>query len=275
MADGRASLKLKMKPAVLVERIEVCGPEVDVFRFKPKEGEIFPFRPGQYVTLGLDIGGEFVARAYSIASSPYQRDYLELYINLVEEGQFTPSLFRLQPGDEVYYMGPKGVFTLKKTSATHLFFIATGTGLAPYVSMLRTLHADYREGKPHGQVITLVHGVRFSLDLGYRDELEALAHDEEFDLLYIPMVSRPDQDPNWTPESGRGRITELLRLIGEELDECPVECLPKGMLPQRVFERLPSDRTAVFVCGNPDMIADAKALLAGKGYSELYTEEYW
>jgi ferredoxin--NADP+ reductase len=264
-----------MKLAILSDRVEVCGPDVDIFRIKPKEGELFDFAPGQYVTLGLDVGDQFVARAYSIASSPYQKDFLELYINVVEEGQFTPSLFRLNEGDELYYMGPKGVFTLKKTTATHLFFIATGTGLAPYVSMVRTMFKDHRAGKTNDRVITVVHGVRYSQDLGYRDELEAIARNEDFNFVYIPMVSRPDNDAGWTPEFGRGRITELLTLIGEELDDRPAECLPRGMLPQRIVERIPAADTAVFLCGNPDMIKDAKDMLAAKGYNELYTEEYW
>lgn len=275
MGTGRASVKLKMKLAVLSDRVEVCGPDVDIFRIKPKEGELFSFTPGQYVTLGLDVGSEFVARAYSIASSPYERDFLELYINVVEEGQFTPSLFRLKEGDELYYMGPKGIFTLKKTTAPHLLFVATGTGLAPYVSMVRTLFKDYRAGKPHDRVITLVHGVRYSQDLGYRDELEAIARNKDFNFVYIPMVSRPDSDAGWTMEFGRGRITELLKLIGGDAGERPVECLPQGMLPQPVLDRIPAASTAVFLCGNPDMIKDAKELLAAMGYSELYTEEYW
>jgi ferredoxin--NADP+ reductase len=275
MGTGRSSLKQKMKVAVLIDRVEVCGPDVDIFRIKPKEGELFSFAPGQYVTLGLNVGDEFVARAYSIASSPYQRDFLELYINVVEEGQFTPPLFKLNEGDELYYMGPKGIFTLKKTQAKHLFFIATGTGLAPYISMVRTMFKDWRAGKPHDRVITLVHGVRHSQDLGYRDELAAIARNKGFDFVYIPMVSRPNEDPSWTHEFGRGRITELIKLLGSDAVEQPIDCLPRNCSAPEIIERLPPESTAVFLCGNPDMIKDAKEQLAAKGYGELYTEEYW
>ena len=94
---GRSSLKAKMKLAVLAERIDVHGPEVAIFRFKPKDHDLFDFKAGQYATLGLDVGAEFIPRAYSIASSPYEREELELYINVIEDGQLTPSLFK--PGD--------------------------------------------------------------------------------------------------------------------------------------------------------------------------------
>src|SRR3990172_2154938 len=172
MADGRASLKQKMRLAVLTERIDVGGPDVAIFKFRPKEGEVFEFKAGQYATLGLDVGDEFVPRAYSIASSPYAREYLEFYINVITEGKLTPALFAMHTGDEVYYMGPKGLFTLAKTSTERLLFIATGTGLAPYMSMLRMLHQDQRAGKTQGRIITLVHGVRFSDNLGYLEELQ-------------------------------------------------------------------------------------------------------
>ena len=271
MAPERKSLKGKMRPAVLRERIEVTGPEVVIFKIAPKEGEVFVFKPGQYATLGLDIGDRFVARAYSIASSPYTRDELELYINLIEQGEFTPSLFALREGDEVYYMGPKGIFTLEKSDARRLLFIATGTGLAPYMSMLRTMHADQCAGKPHGRTITLVHGVRYSSDLGYQDELTALASDPSFNFVYLPLVSRPADDPRWTPDVGRGRITELF----QDDPARAAAALPQGLDPEAVFGRLPWPETGVFLCGNPDMIRDAETLLQDRGCDKLYTEEYW
>ena len=271
MAPERKSLKAKMQPALLRERIEVTGPEVVIFKIAPKSGEAFAFKPGQYATLGLDIGERFVARAYSIASSPYTRDELEFYINVIDQGEFTPSLFALREGDEVFYMGPKGIFTLEKSDARHLLFIATGTGLAPYMSMLRTMHADQCAGTPHGRTITLVHGVRYSADLGYQDELNALAADASFNFVYLPLVSRPDSDPAWTPGSGRGRITELF----QDDPSRAAGALPAGVDPEVVFGRLPWDETGVFLCGNPDMIRDTEALLQSKGCDRLYTEEYW
>ena len=271
MAGEKKSLKAKMRPAVLIERIDVAGPEVDIFKFAPKEGEVFDFKPGQYATLGLDIGDKFVARAYSIASSPYTRDALEFYINVIDQGEFTPSLFALQEGDEAYYMGPKGIFTLKKSDAEHLLFIATGTGLAPYMSMLRTMHIDQCRGTPHGRTITLVHGVRYSDDLGYREELAELAADASFDLVYLPLVSRPGDDPNWSAKLGRGRITELF----QEDQARAAGALPQGVDAEAVFARLPFEKTGVFLCGNPDMIRDTTELLRAQGCAQVYTEEYW
>ena len=275
MVDGRKSLKNKMRLAILTERIDVAGPDVDIFKIKPTDGEFFSFVAGQYATLGLEVGDEFIARAYSIASSPYTRDYLEFYINVIREGQLTPALFDLCVGDEVYYMGPKGLFTLAKTTKRNLLFVATGTGLAPYVSMLRTLRADQCAGKPHAKIITLVHGVRYSQDLGYRGELEVLTREEAFDFLYLPTVSRADQDQSWTPDLGRGRVTGLLSAIGEDVAGQRVPALPQGLDLKEVLERFPSEHTAVYLCGNPDMIVNAKSVLTNKGYGEIHTEEYW
>lgn len=264
-----------MRVAVLTERIDVAGPEVAIFKFKPKEGELFPFTAGQYATLGLDVGDEFVPRAYSIASSPYTRDHLEFYINEIKEGHLTPTLFHLHIGDHVYYMGPKGIFTLAKAEAKHLFLVATGTGLAPYVSMIRALHAEQWAGRPHGRTITLIHGVRHTADLGYRWELDGLAREREFNFLYIPMVSRQYEDPFWSPEVGRGRVTELLKLLGRGCATTEASPLPEGLDLKEVAGRLPPDQTAVYLCGNPDMIADAKETLKSRGFEEFHIEEYW
>ncbi len=264
-----------MRLAVLTERIDVAGPEVAIFKFRPRVGELFSFKAGQYATLGLDVGDEFIPRAYSISSSPYTRDHLEFYINVIKEGQLTPSLFRLRIGDEVYYMGPKGVFTLAKTEAKHLFLVATGTGLAPYVSMLRALHAEQWAGRPHGRTITLVHGVRHTADLGYRWELDGFGREKPFNFLYLPMVSRPHEDLFWSPVVGRGRITELLKLLEEDTAEPAASPLPQHADLKEVSERLPCESTAVYLCGNPDMITDAKEILNARGFGEIYTEEYW
>ena len=264
-----------MRLAILTERIDVAGPEVAIFKFHPKDGELFQFKAGQYATLGLDVGDEFVPRAYSIASSPHARDYLELYINVISEGQLTPSIFKLHVGDEIYYMGPKGVFTLEKTETKRLLFVATGTGLAPYVSMLRMLHDEQRAGRTRERSITLLHGARYTADLGYRWDLDGIARHQAPDFMYLPMVSRAEQDRFWTPETGRGRVTELLKILGEESVVPATPALPQDVDPQEVLQRLPREGTAVFLCGNPDMITDAKELLQSKGFSEIYTEEYW
>lgn len=274
MSEARRSLKDRMHLAVLTERTDIAGPEVAIFRFRPVDGELFSFTAGQYATLGLDAGDEFVPRAYSIASSPYQRDHLEFYINVINEGHLTPSLFALHIGDRVHYMGPKGIFTLAKSTTKHLLLIATGTGLAPYVSMVRTLHAEQWAGRPHGRTITLVHGVRHTADLGYRWELDGLSREQGFDFTYVPMVSRHENDPFWSPDVGHGRVTALLELLGAQgtPEESP---LPACLDLDELRGRLPPADTAVYLCGNPDMIADAKTLLSEHGFGEILTEEYW
>ena len=142
--------------AIVSQRIEVA-PGLMVMRVVPDGWTLPPFRPGQFGVLGLpgsaprctlsDTEDEapdpvkFIRRAYSIASSSIELQHLEFYITLVHSGSLTPRLFALQPGDRVW-LGPKitGTFTIDQAPAEkHLLLVATGTGLAPYMSMLRTV----------------------------------------------------------------------------------------------------------------------------------------
>src|SRR3990172_7737498 len=133
-------------------------------------GEPVPFTPGQYMTIGVFADGKLVQRPYSVASDPATAgtDGYELYIRLVQGGQFTPLLWRLPVGHRMRMIGPKGRFTLEPgDDRTHLF-ISTGTGIAPFMSMIRETLA---EGSPRKTVV--LHGCSYVDELGYRDELEA------------------------------------------------------------------------------------------------------
>jgi len=145
--------------AIVAQRIEVA-PGLMVLRVVPDGWTLPEFRPGQFAVLGLPATASrcalsdpeeaepkangMIRRAYSIASSSLEREYLEFYITLVRSGALTPRLFALQPGDRVW-LGPKiaGTFTLDQAPVEKdLLLVATGTGLAPYMSMLRTILAD-------------------------------------------------------------------------------------------------------------------------------------
>ena len=172
--------------AAVIGREEI-NPQLLVLRVQP-DTAMFDFKPGQFGVLGL-LGSEprvpeaaseeivpepdkMIRRAYSIASSSVERRYVEFYLTLITSGQLTPRLFALKHGSPLF-LGPKasGVFTLDRVPpGKAVVFIATGTGLAPYISMLRTMLVNETQRR-----FVVLHGARFGWDLGYRGELESLA----------------------------------------------------------------------------------------------------
>lgn len=235
------------------------------------------FKPGQYTTLGLKarekrVEGSLpdpkqkepdqtVLRAYSIASAN-NSGILEFYLALVSHGELTPRLFALQPDDRLY-VSPKvtGVFTLDIIEEKkHLLLMATGTGLAPFISMLRS-NFDWSKGRK----VVVMHGVRHSGDLGYKKELEALARQQP-NFYYLPIVSQPNKDPEW-----KG-LTGYLQ-----------EVLFEGEVAKQTGLKITPENFDAFLCGNPAMIEAAIAkftslgfvLAKGKIPGTIHIEEYW
>jgi ferredoxin--NADP+ reductase len=214
-----------------------------------------PFVSGQYMTIGVFADGKLVQRPYSVASDPAAAGDTgyEFYVRLVQGGAFTPLLWRLPVGHRMRMIGPKGKFTLEPDDdRTHLF-ISTGTGNAPFVSMMKAL---LREGRPRRAVF--LNGVSYIADLGYRDLLEGWAASGEYPMVYVPTVSRAGDPANagWTGWTGR---TEAV--LPRALDEF-------GLTP---------DNTIAYICGNPDMILAAEAVLLEAGFPEpqVKKELYW
>src|SRR6267154_2643478 len=149
----------------------------DLWMFRIQSGEHFNFLPGQYATLGVEEGGKRVERPYSIASSPSE-DEVEFFFELVPDGALTPKLYKLQPGDELLMRkAPKGRFTLETGNGrTNHLLVSTVTGVAPFVSFVRTLAKDWKEG-------------RFDAELPF--------------FKYVPTVSRPWDHSDWPGEIGR------------------------------------------------------------------------
>lgn len=277
------ALKDKMKPLVLTDKIEIGYPGLAIFCFKPQEGQIADFEAGQYMTIGDDVlqlgapgATKFVPRPYSVSSSPLVKNSIEFYIVEVDAGAFTPHLFRKKIGETMWYMGPKGKFILSRTTLKHLVFICTGTGLAPFISMLRTLKIQNRAGE---LTITLMHGNRTSVELGYRDELRGYESDGDFDFVYMPTVSRPEGDKGMDASIGRGRVNDTLRhALGLPKQGKVEPVLPAHQSRDAVATRMPKGQTAFFLCGNPDMIVDGKAAIAETGMAstdQIFTEDYW
>src|ERR1700733_6166467 len=119
----------------------------DLWTFRIQAGGEFKFVPGQYATLGAEHEGKRTERPYSIVSAPFE-DEVEFFFELVPEGALTPRLYKLQPGDELLMRKiPKGKFTLDTESERkHHLLVSTVTGVAPFVSFVRTLSKDWKKG---------------------------------------------------------------------------------------------------------------------------------
>jgi ferredoxin/flavodoxin---NADP+ reductase len=211
----------------------------------------FPFEPGQYATLGLmGTEGKLVQRPMSISSSADDLSEYEFFIRLVEGGAFTTLLWERRVGDPINIKGPKGRFLLQDDGRTCLF-VASGTGLAPFMSMLDTLR-----DRSQTRDTVLLHGVSYDHDLAWRDELRELAASGDFPLRYAGTVSRPHRCPDWTGLTGR-----VEAVLAEQLDR---------------FE-LTADNTTMYLCGNPDMIETAAEMAAQRGFppEQIRKELYW
>jgi ferredoxin-NADP reductase len=219
------------------------------------DGDATPFEPGQYMTIGAVVDGKMVQRPYSVASPPVSAgtEGYEFYIRLVQGGTFTPLLWRMPLGQRMRMIGPKGKFVLQRDEGRTNIFISSGTGNAPFVSMMKQLLAD---GTPRRAV--LLNGVSYAHEIGYRELLEGWERSGEYPLRYVPTVSRA-QDPVNASWAGRtGRVESILSPVLDEL-------------------RLDAANSVAYICGNPDMIASAEAQLLERGYPEdqVHKELYW
>src|SRR6201998_2692226 len=160
----------KFYRARLTQRVDFA-PDLWMIRLQP--GEHFNFVPGQYATLGVEKDGKRIERPYSIASSPAE-DEVEFFFELVPEGALTPLLYKLQPGDPLLMRKiPKGKFSLDMGNGrkNHLL-ISTVTGVAPFVSFVRTLSKEWKEGRFAGSHnLYLLNGASRPWEFGYRDGL--------------------------------------------------------------------------------------------------------
>lgn len=220
-------MKPGLQRAVVTNRIDFTE-QLAVFRLRPTDP--IHFRPGQCATLALEEGDRLIQRPYSITSDPADSE-LEFFIELVERGQLTPRLWEMRVGDSVWIRSRAvGVFRLDEEQKLH-HMLATVTGVAPFLSMLRR---ERREGRGHR--FTLIHGASTSAEFGtYLQELQVMAN--EGWLTYVPTVSRPAQDPTWRGEVGR--VEDLIR---------------------KYLDIWGYDATC-YLCGHPEMVRNAKAIL--------------
>jgi ferredoxin--NADP+ reductase len=184
----------------LVQRKDASA-KLAIFWFRCDEP--FSFTAGQYATLGIPCNEELVERPYSIVSSPEER-CLEFFIELVPDGLFTPRLWSMRLGSAIQIRRRVvGRFTLDHSINRHLM-IATVTGVAPFISMLRSHQLEKQPVAGTHDQFLLIHGASRSEDFGpYYHELEKVSN--EGWLTYVPTISRPWEEANWRGETGSSR----------------------------------------------------------------------
>ncbi len=240
----------KYYSARILERRDISD---DLWVIRVDPGGEYSFVPGQYSTLGVVAPEKHYERAYSIASAPHEK-FLEFFVELVPQGDVTPRLYPYQVGDEFTLRKvAKGRFTLDTTSGrTNHLLLATVTGVAPFVSFVRSLHRQWKDAKFKGEhKLFLLDGASRSWELAYREELKLFAAEVPW-LTYVPTVSRPWEDKTWTGETGR--IDDLVRKYTDSW----------GLAP---------GNTSAYLCGHPSMIENTKGILTRRGWDKAAVKE--
>ena len=296
------------------------SPTLLVFHLMPEPGSRFPdYKPGQYIAIqrqdcrltkavrdahgGIHYAAErdesgnpkfgAVTHSYSIVSAPAETretGQLEFYIVLEKneegnEGRLSGALFRLNfPQDNklIYVNRITGSFTLdqRTNGFRSVLMVGTGTGLAPFVSMIKQLHFDACRGMRDDTQYTLLHTNRTFEELAFHERLRAIESAQRFNFVYVPSVSRPTVRDLDDPNIGVGRANNLLRHIFEmplkeeeyleevglskadtskaraELDKTVRPMLPRRILRNELQMRLDPARTVILTCGNPSLMAD-------------------
>jgi ferredoxin/flavodoxin---NADP+ reductase len=211
----------------------------------------FSFEPGQYATLGLmGPAGKLVQRPMSISSSADDLSEYEFFIRLIDGGALTPLLWERSVGDPINIKGPKGKFVLQPDERRALF-VASGTGLAPFISMIETLR-----GRGQSRDVVLLHGASYDSHLAWREQLTELHDGGAFPLRYIGTISRPQHCPDWTGCTGR-----VETIIAEQLDA----------------HAMSAADTTIYLCGNPDMVGAVEEIAGERGFppEQVRKELYW
>ncbi|KJG17131.1 ferredoxin--NADP reductase [Photobacterium angustum] len=220
---------------------------------------IEPFKAGQFTKLGLEVDGQMVQRAYSFVNPP-QQPTIDIYATRVPDGLLSPRLHQLAEGDTVLISArANGFFTLDEVpQGDHLWLLATGTAIGPYLSILQQGDVWHRFRK-----VVLVHAVRFAADLSYQAEITQLKQQYGDQLIVQPFVSR---EPS--PLCLTGRIPQALA---------------DGQLERHVGLTLDPVQSQIMLCGNPEMVKETKSVLEARGFAknlrrkpgQITMEHYW
>lgn len=233
-----------------------------LFSFTMTRPAHFKFTAGQFARIGLKVGEELVVRAYSVVSSPFD-ETLEFFSIVVPDGAFTSNLQHLKVGDELYLEKiPYGYLTLARYQQPlphDLWLLATGTGLAPFLSMLQ----DFDTWSKY-QKINLVYSVRTAAELAYVDRIQEIAEtfgEGHVGFKFIPIITR---NPS-----------------AQLHDRLPV-LIENGELEKVAGRELSPTTSHVMLCGNPQMVDDTKEALKRRGLTmnrrgegNIAVENYW
>lgn len=274
--------------SIRVKVIEVTRWAPTLLSFKVTRPDGFKFTAGQFVRLGIhgkdlqyfaqnhetklmtsetkdkpiDLDG-YVFRAYSVASSPYD-EFIEFFSVVIPEGEFTSKVNHIQVGDSLLLnTTPFGYLTLARYQLplpNDLWLLATGTGLAPFLSILKTIDVWQQY-----QRIILVYSARTSQELAYQAEIgsiKSIYGDNGAAFVFLPIVTR---EADYTGE--KARVPNLIL---------------SGKLTQLVGQKLDKERSHVMLCGNPQMVEDTKEALKSlgltmnrRGEGNIAVENYW
>lgn len=261
-------MKIEAPNAELIARRD-WSDGLATFTVRPTGWELPDFCAGQFTNLALPEDGTWgandgaaIRRAYSIASPPGD-DAMEFFIRRVDGGALTPKLFELEIGDPIWLDSRiAGHFTLASAQdAEELLLVGTGTGVAPYRSMIL---GDRDALSRFGRVV-LLYSERFVKDLGHYDEFLART-EEDSRFLFLPTVTREERGDHWRGLHGRVNV-HLAADAYKEItggDLTPARC-------------------QIYLCGNPDMIRDVQGDLEARGFrkhrrrepGQLHVEKYW
>mgnify|MGYP001940277441 FL=1 len=274
--------------SIRVKVIEVTRWAPTLLSFKVTRPDGFKFTAGQFVRLGIhgkdlqyfaqnhdaklitsetqgqpiDLDG-YVFRPYSVASSPYD-EFIEFFSVVIPEGEFTSKVNHIQVGDSLLLnTTPFGYLTLARYQLplpNDLWLLATGTGLAPFLSILKTIDVWQQY-----QRIILVYSARTSQELAYQAEIgsiKSIYGDDGAAFVFLPIVTR---EADYTGE--KARVPNLIL---------------SGKLTELVGQKLDKDRSHVMLCGNPQMVEDTKEALKSigltmnrRGEGNIAVENYW
>ena len=242
---NKKTFKPKLLESKVTKRIDVTEDLLIIWITKPDE---YSFKPGQYCTIGIDG----LERAYSIVSAPHENE-LELFVELVPppDGMLTPEIWKLKEGDTVSIRPrAKGIFTFKPKFNKHLF-VATVTGVVPYISILR----DYLYHNQTGHDFYLLFGASYQTEFTYKDEIDEISKNHSEFIKFVPTVSRPKEAANSSWEGETGRVNEI---VGKYIEN---------------FE-LDAENTLIYACGHPGMIEDVKEKWVPNGF-KVDEERFW
>ena len=253
-----------------VTYVQLLKEDLVIIRLVPKDGPVPDYKAGQFITLGLANpadNGKIVRRAYSIASHPENRDYIELVIRWVRKplpGRLTTQIFNAKEGDEILWLKPTGrallineEFTNGEKDNRRIICIGGGTGLAPFVSFAQHLHDtnDKRE-------IIVLHGASYVDELSYKDLLTNLENEsiaggkDKWNFRYRAAISRPQEWFNRSWAGQVGRVETFLRPRDSG----------RSALEELIGDKITKENTIFYVCGWQGTIDGVMDFLNPKGF---------